>query len=133
MRSANLLVALMSGLLLLGAVTVSMLLPVGSTQEGPRPVDGEEGPSHAPAPPVNPMQSPETRINGRMFWPDGAPYDRGEIHLVKFDSEDDWGTIERIEPDRYAKPTSLKRTPITSRERQRALAEADAILEEAGI
>ena len=40
---------------------------------------------------------------------------------------------ERIEPDRYAKPTSLKRRPITSRERQRALAEADAILEEAGI
>jgi len=40
---------------------------------------------------------------------------------------------ERVELDRYAKPTSLKRIPITSRERQRALAEADAILEEAGI
>ena len=40
---------------------------------------------------------------------------------------------ERIEPDRYAKPASLKRRPITSRERQRALAEADAILKEAGI
>ena len=40
---------------------------------------------------------------------------------------------ERIEPDRYAKPASFKRTPITSRQRQRALAEADAILGEAGI
>ena len=32
-----------------------------------------------------------------------------------------------------AQPPYLKREPITSRERQRALAEADAILEEAGI
>jgi hypothetical protein len=40
---------------------------------------------------------------------------------------------ERIEPDRYAKPTHLQRTPITSRQRQRALAQADAILKEAGI
>jgi len=40
---------------------------------------------------------------------------------------------DRVEPDRYVKPTSLKRTPITSRERHRALAEADAILEEAGL
>ena len=40
---------------------------------------------------------------------------------------------ERVEPGRYAKPASLKRTPITSRQRQRALAEADAILDEAGI
>jgi hypothetical protein len=40
---------------------------------------------------------------------------------------------ERIEPDRYSKPTFVKGTPITSRHRQRALAEADAILEEAGI
>jgi hypothetical protein len=40
---------------------------------------------------------------------------------------------ERIEPDRYAKPTHLNRTPITSRQRQRALAEADAVLERAGI
>ena len=40
---------------------------------------------------------------------------------------------ERIEPDRYARPASLKREPITSRQRQRALAEADVILEEAGI
>jgi len=40
---------------------------------------------------------------------------------------------ERIEPDRYSKPTFAKGTPITSRQRQRALAEADAILEEAGI
>ena len=39
----------------------------------------------------------------------------------------------RIEPDRYAKPTHLHRTPITSRQRQRALAEADAVLERAGI
>ncbi len=40
---------------------------------------------------------------------------------------------ERIEPDRYSKPTFVKGTPITSRQRQRSLAEADAILEEAGI
>ena len=40
---------------------------------------------------------------------------------------------ERVEPDRYATAASLKRTPITSRQRQRALAEADAILERAGI
>jgi len=40
---------------------------------------------------------------------------------------------ERIEPDRYSKPTFVKGKPITSRQRQRALAEADAILEEAGI
>ena len=40
---------------------------------------------------------------------------------------------ERTEPDRYAKPTHLNRTPITSRQRQRALAEADAVLERAGI
>jgi len=40
---------------------------------------------------------------------------------------------KRIEPDRYAKPTHLNRTPITSRQRQRALAEADAVLERAGI
>ena len=40
---------------------------------------------------------------------------------------------ERIEPDRYAKPTFLKRAPITSRQRQRALARADAVLKEAGI
>ena len=40
---------------------------------------------------------------------------------------------KRIEPDRYAKPTHLNRTPITSRQRQRALTEADAVLERAGI
>lgn len=40
---------------------------------------------------------------------------------------------ERVEPNRYAKTPSLKRTPITSRHRQRALAEADAVLERAGI
>ena len=40
---------------------------------------------------------------------------------------------EQVEPDRYVKPTSLNRTPITSRQRQRALAKADAILQEAGI
>ena len=40
---------------------------------------------------------------------------------------------ERVEPDRYAKPPSTNRTPVTSRQRQRALAEADAILERAGI
>ena len=39
---------------------------------------------------------------------------------------------ERVEPDRYAKPPALKRTPITSGQRQRALAEADAILKRAG-
>ena len=40
---------------------------------------------------------------------------------------------ELVEPSRCAKPPSSKRTPITSRQRQRALAEADAILERAGI
>ena len=33
---------------------------------------------------------------------------------------------ERVNPNRYSKPPALKRTPITSRQRQRALAEADA-------
>ena len=36
-------------------------------------------------------------------------------------------------PAGYSKPTSLKRKSVTSRERQRALAEADRILEEVGI
>jgi len=36
-------------------------------------------------------------------------------------------------PVRHANPASLKHKPITSRERQRALAEADRILEEVGI
>ena len=36
-------------------------------------------------------------------------------------------------PVPYAKPASLKHQPVTSRERQRALSEADRILEEAGI
>ena len=40
---------------------------------------------------------------------------------------------ERIDADRYAKPASLRRTPITSRQRQRAIAQADAVLERAGL
>ena len=40
---------------------------------------------------------------------------------------------ERVEPGRYAKPPFVKGKPVTSRVRQRALAEADAILQEAGI
>lgn len=48
---------------------------------------------------------------------------------------------ERIPPDKHAESSSRvprhflsrKRSPITSRQRQRALAEADAILERAGI
>jgi hypothetical protein len=40
---------------------------------------------------------------------------------------------ERIDADRYAKPHSLKRTPVISRQRRRALAQADAVLERAGI
>ena len=43
---------------------------------------------------------------------------------------------ERIDADRYAKPASLKRSlprAITSRQRQRALAQADAVLERAGL
>ena len=38
-----------------------------------------------------------------------------------------------IRPDTRSRPTALKRRPITSRQRQRALAEADAVLERAGI
>ncbi len=40
---------------------------------------------------------------------------------------------QRVPPDTRSQPRALKRRPITSRQRQRALAEADAILEEAGI
>ncbi len=40
---------------------------------------------------------------------------------------------EQIDPYRYRKPRLGRNRPITSRQRQRALAEADAILEEAGI
>lgn len=40
---------------------------------------------------------------------------------------------EQYGPARFSRPASLKHKPITSRERQRALAEADAILEEVGI
>ena len=40
---------------------------------------------------------------------------------------------ERHAPAHYTKPVSLRHKPITSRERQRALAEADRILEEVGI
>jgi len=40
---------------------------------------------------------------------------------------------EQVEPDRYVKPASLNRRPITSRQRQRALAKTDAFLQEAGI
>jgi len=38
-----------------------------------------------------------------------------------------------VSPDTRSQPRFLKRSPITSRQRQRALAEADAILEKAGI
>jgi len=40
---------------------------------------------------------------------------------------------DRFQPDTRSKQASLKRPPITSRQRQRALAEADAVLERAGI
>ena len=40
---------------------------------------------------------------------------------------------QRVPPDTRSQPRVLKRRPITSRQRQRALAEADAILDEAGI
>ena len=36
-------------------------------------------------------------------------------------------------PSAHSRPHALKRRPITSRQRQRALAEADAVLERAGI
>ena len=39
----------------------------------------------------------------------------------------------RVSPDTRSQPRVLKRRPITSRQRQRALAEAAAILERAGI
>jgi len=38
-----------------------------------------------------------------------------------------------VRPDTRSRPAALKRSPITSRQRQRALAEADAVLERAGI
>jgi len=40
---------------------------------------------------------------------------------------------EFVSPDTRSQPRFLKRSPITSRQRQRALAEADAVLEKAGI
>ena len=40
---------------------------------------------------------------------------------------------DRIPPDTRSQPRVLKRPPLTSRQRQRALAEADAVLERAGI
>ncbi len=39
----------------------------------------------------------------------------------------------QVPPDTRAQPRTMKRRPITSRRRQRALAEADAVLERAGI
>ncbi|HUW31676.1 MAG TPA: hypothetical protein VM223_08705 [Planctomycetota bacterium] len=39
----------------------------------------------------------------------------------------------RVPPDTRSLPPSLKRSPITSLQRQRALAEADAVLRRAGI
>jgi len=38
-----------------------------------------------------------------------------------------------VPPDTRSRPGGLKRPPLSSRQRQRALAEADAILERAGI
>ena len=38
-----------------------------------------------------------------------------------------------VSPDTWSQPRFLKRSPITTRQRQRALAEADAVLEKAGI
>jgi hypothetical protein len=38
-----------------------------------------------------------------------------------------------VQPDIRSRPAALRRSPITSRERQHALAEADAVLERAGI
>jgi len=40
---------------------------------------------------------------------------------------------ERLPPDTRSLPSALKRAPITSRQRERALAEADAVLRRAGI
>jgi len=40
---------------------------------------------------------------------------------------------DRIPPVAGSRPPGLKRLPLTSRQRQRALAEADAVLERAGI
>ena len=40
---------------------------------------------------------------------------------------------DRIAPAIGSRPAGLKRLPLTSRQRQRALAEADAVLERAGI
>jgi len=40
---------------------------------------------------------------------------------------------ERIPPDTRSRPPGLKRSPITSKQRQKALAEADEILRRAGI
>jgi len=40
---------------------------------------------------------------------------------------------ERFPPDTRCRPPFLKRPPVTSRQRQRALAEADAVLQRAGI
>lgn len=40
---------------------------------------------------------------------------------------------QQAPPDTRSLPRHLKRRPITSRQRQRALAEADAVLERAGI
>ncbi len=40
---------------------------------------------------------------------------------------------EFISPDTRSQPRFLKRSPLTTRQRQRVLAEADAILERAGI
>jgi len=40
---------------------------------------------------------------------------------------------ERVPPDTRSLPPGLKRSPVTSKQRQRALAEADAVLRRAGI
>lgn len=40
---------------------------------------------------------------------------------------------QQAAPSAHSRPRAAKRRPITSRQRQRALAEADAVLERAGI
>jgi len=40
---------------------------------------------------------------------------------------------ERIPPDTHSRPAAMKRTAITSKQRQKALAEADEVLRRAGI
>jgi len=62
---------------------------------------------------------------GRKICVSPEALERFFVKLVELD--------ERVPPDTRSLPAALRRPPITSKQRQKALAEADAVLRRAGI